>query len=97
MIFGQSDVQRLTHQRHDLEAALVPRSGGRWRVGDHDVVVGGQIGELVLRHVLVRAHQIDVRLVSKAGQQPGQQHLSTAGERRECDVARRLFHELAPL
>jgi hypothetical protein len=57
----QRHVQRLAQQPPDLEAGSLGGEHVVRPVRDHDVVVGRQGSEVVLRHVLVEGLQVDPR------------------------------------
>ena len=96
VVLRQGDVERLAHQRDDLQSAVVPGGRRRGRVRQHHVVVGGQVADGV--GVLgVGAQQLDVGPLGHPGQQPGQQHLPSRREGHQRDAAGRLLHEGAPL
>ena len=46
MALGQGDVERLAHELHDSEAALRPAGEHAGGVGDDDVVVGREVGDV---------------------------------------------------
>ena len=93
---GQRDVKRLDHERHASQAGLVPVGRDSLGVGDHDVVVGGELGEVGQGQVMIGEYDVEARLAAQGHQRTGQQHLPRGRERADRDGPLRALLELVP-
>ena len=93
---GQSHVERLRHEVHGREPALVPVRGHALRVGEHDVEVGGELGEVGEGEVLVGHEQAQRGLALERAQRARQQHLPRGREGAERHRAGRGLLVLRP-
>jgi hypothetical protein len=92
----QHDVERFAHQLDRHEMALPPARQHAGRVGDHDVVVHGEVGEVGEQRVLIGADDPQTGHVGDAAQEAGQQHLAAGREEGDRDLPPRLLDELRP-
>ncbi len=96
MALGQGDVERLAHELHDSEAALRPAGEHAGGVGDDDVVVGREVGDVADGRVEVAGVEGESGHPVDRGQQPRQQHLTAGREDHQRHLTARLGAELLP-
>ena len=93
---GERNVERLAHQRHHREPALPPGGQDARRLGEHDVEVGCEVGEVGQQRVLVGAGERQARHAGDGGEQSGQQHLTAGGKCGQRHFAARRPLEVRP-
>jgi hypothetical protein len=96
VVDGQADVEGLGEQRDRLQPASAPGQHSGHGVREHDVVVGGEIGELGELGVEVGAAHDEAGDLRQVGEHAGQERGADGREGEQCDLAARMITELVP-
>jgi hypothetical protein len=96
VVGGQADVERLGEERNGAQAPAAPWEQARHRVGEHDVVVAGVIGELLELGVEVGAAHGEPGDLGQVDEHARQQGCTDRGEGEQRDLAARMVAEFVP-